>query len=50
MIRSTRGQVTVCDRDLLIKASGGSYGRCEAEYSRLFSLVSVKELGFHLTH
>ena len=35
MIRSTRGRVTVCDRDKLEALAGDSYGIPEAEYRRL---------------
>ncbi|MDB5507043.1 MAG: cyclic nucleotide-binding protein [Devosia sp.] len=36
LIRSTRGSVTLLDRDGLVGTSNGSYGLAEREYARLF--------------
>ncbi len=35
MIKASRGQITVLDRQRLIQAAGGSYGVPEEEYTRL---------------
>lgn len=37
IIRSTRGKIEIVNRDLLVEASHGIYGRAEFEYRRLFS-------------
>jgi CRP-like cAMP-binding protein len=41
MIRSTRGLITVLDREGLNEQANGSYGIPEAEYERLFADVAV---------
>jgi CRP-like cAMP-binding protein len=41
LIRSTRGLITVLDRDGLNEQANGSYGIPEAEYERLFSGFAV---------
>lgn len=44
LIRASRGQITIINRQGLESEAGGSYGRAESEYSRLMTSILAKQV------